>query len=191
METLFIAYNDETDSTRANHVRKQLLASGRFLVEGYSPFTSWAKTRNGSSLQDLKAEFDKQLASTSVTLVLVGEDAATNPWIRYAIEQSYVNDKALFVLDISHIPDEHGDTCTADINPLERFAVLEGGQKLYLHDRYPSYTWQESFVDYVDDYISIAKSSAAESKHAKACQTHQQSSNYRNYESQRLEKVGA
>ena len=130
METVFIAYNDETDSTRANHVRKQLLASGTYLVEGYSPFTSWSKTRNGSSLQDLKTEFDKQLACASVAVILVGENSATNPWIRYAIEQSYVNDKALFVLDISQIPDEHGETCTPDINPLERFRGIRSRTKI-------------------------------------------------------------
>lgn len=188
METLFIAYNDETDSTRANHVRKQLLASGRFLVEGYSPFTSWSKTRNGSSLEDLKAEFNKQLDSASVTLILIGEDAATNPWIRYAIERSYVADKALFALDISPIPDEHGHTTLPDINPLERFAVLEGGKKLYLHHRYPSYTWQETFMDCVDNYLTIAHNSAAESKRSKTSTTTQQASHYRNYESMRLDK---
>lgn len=187
METLFIAYNDETDSARTNHVRKQLLASGRFLVEGYSPFTSWSKTRNGSSLQDLKAEFDIQLNSASVTLVLIGGDAATNPWIRYAIERSYVGDKALFALDISQIPDEHGATTVPDLNPLERFAVVEDGQKLYLHRRYPSYTWQKNFMDSVDDYIAIAKNSAAESKRMKHSAATHQSSNYRNYESMRLD----
>lgn len=191
MKTLFIAYNDETDSTRANHVRKQLLASGRFLVEGYSPFTTWSKTRNGSSLEDLKREFNKQLGSASVTLILIGEDSATNPWIRYAIERSYVADKALLVLDISQIPDEHGATAVPDINPLERFAVIEGGKKLYLHHRYPSYTWQETFLDCVDDYLAIARDSAVESERSKKYSATQQSSNYRNYESMHLEKSTA
>ena len=54
METIFIAFNDETDSARANHVRKQLLASERFRVAGYSPYTTWAKCKSGDSLENLR-----------------------------------------------------------------------------------------------------------------------------------------
>jgi hypothetical protein len=187
VEILFVAFNDETDSTRVNHVRRQLLASERFLVEGYSPFTSWAKTRSGSSLQDLKADFDTQLHAASVATICIGPDCAANPWVRYTIEQCYVHGKPLFTLDISQLPNEYGKLCQPDINPLERFAVEENGQRVYLNTRYPSYTWQPDFISQIDHCICEAKASAARSEKAKAVNQVQQSSNYRNYESQRVE----
>lgn len=185
METLFIAYNDETDSTRANHVRKQLLATERFLVEGYCPYTSLSKTRHGAGIQDLKQQFDKQLAASVAAVLLLGEDCATNPWIRYAIEQCYVHDMPFFGLDISMIPDEYGHTSKPDINPLERFAVLEGGQKIYLDCRYRTYQWKPTFDDSITDYLIAAKNNAALSQRAKNNRPATHTKNYRNYESMR------
>ncbi len=34
MDPLFLAFNDECDSARVNHIRKQLLASGRYQAAG-------------------------------------------------------------------------------------------------------------------------------------------------------------
>jgi len=63
-------------------------------------------------------------------LVLIGPDAATNPWIRYAIELSYTKKNPMIALYINELPDERGDSAEADLNPLERFAVMELGKKV-------------------------------------------------------------
>ena len=186
METIFIAFNDETDSARTNHVRKQLLSSERYRVAGYSPYTTWAKSKSGESVKALRADFDKEMGSSSVTMVLLGEDCATNPWIRYAIERSYVLGKPLFSLDISMIVDEMGNSCTPDINPLERFAVLERNQKIYLSDRYHTYRWQSDLLAKFEDYLTQAKLDANKATACKQQQQSMQSANYRNYESMRL-----
>ena len=186
METLFIAFNDETDSARTQRVREQLLENSEYRVAGYSPYTTWAKSKSGDSIEELRADFDRDIASAHCVIILIGEDCAANPWIRYAIERSYVLEKPMFALNINMIADEHGETCRRDINPLERFAVLENGRKIYLSDRYHTYDWDERLSDALPNCLTRAAQSAAEVSASKHAQQSVQSTNYRNYESKRL-----
>ena len=71
METLYLAYNDECDSARANIVRKQLLGTGRYSVEGYMPFTTWSKTKFGCSTDEIKRNIEEWLLRCCATLVLI------------------------------------------------------------------------------------------------------------------------
>ena len=77
MESLYLAYNDECDSSRVNSVRKQLLGTGRYSVAGYMPFTTWSKTKLGCSIDEIKRNIDDGLLRCCATLVLIGPDAAT------------------------------------------------------------------------------------------------------------------
>jgi hypothetical protein len=161
MDTLFLAYNDECDSARANHVRKQLLGSERYQVEGYSPFTTWSKTNSGPSVEQIENTIRDGLASSIATLVLIGPDSAANRWIRYAIEQSYTAKKPMLGLFVNDLADERGKNCIADVNPLERFAVLEQGKKVYLSDRYPSYAWSDLGDGKFETWLELACQVAA------------------------------
>ena len=186
MDTLFIAFNDETDSARTNRVRKQLLASGQYIVAGYSPYTTWAKSKSGDSLDNLRADFDRDFKSARCVIIMLGEDCAANPWIRYAIERSYVLEKPMFALDISMIPDENGNTCQVDLNPLERFAVVENGEKIYLNERYATYAWNENLIAALPACLHQADLSASQVAASKQQHQASQPANYRNYESMRL-----
>lgn len=186
METLFIAFNDETDSARTQRVREQLLANDTYLVSGYAPYTTWAKSKSGDSLKELRADFDRDISSAHYVIILLGEDCATNPWIRYAIERSYVLEKPMFALNINMITDEQGNTCARDINPLERFAVLEHGRKIYLSDRYQTYDWDENLAEALPNCLARAEKSATAVAASKRAQQTVQSTNYRDYESMRF-----
>lgn len=157
MESLFLAYNDECDSARVNHIRKQLLGTGRFLTEGYLPFTTWSKTKLGASTEEIKRTIEEALERCSATLVLIGPDAAANPWIRYAIERTHSKKKPMLALTINDIPDERGHTADADLNPFERFAVMEQGRKIYLSDRYHTYGWSDLDDGQFEMWLELAK----------------------------------
>ena len=125
MDSLYIAYNDECDSTRANHVRKQLLGSKRYLVEGYMPFTTWSKTKLGTSTEQIKTSIEEGFERSDATLVLIGPDAATNPWIRYAIELTYNAQKPMLAMFINELKDEHGITNECDEAPCAGINIAE------------------------------------------------------------------
>jgi hypothetical protein len=162
MESVFISYNDECDSARANHVRKTLMASGRYQVEGYWPYTSWANNGVGSSLDTIKQNIKDKLAECSVALLLIGPNTAANPWVRYTIQRAHATHKAMLGLLIHEIPDERRETATADINPLERFAVMENGKKIYLSELYRTYKWVEDLGGQFDLWVEQAKVDAAQ-----------------------------
>ncbi|MFT4560922.1 MAG: hypothetical protein ACI9BW_000660 [Gammaproteobacteria bacterium] len=157
MDTLFLAYNDECDSARANHVRKQVLGSGRYKVEGYSPFTTWSKTNSGSSIEQIENSIQDGLKRSIATLVLIGPDSAANRWIRYAIEQSYTAKNPMLGLYINDLPDERGKKSIADVNPFERFAVLDHGKKVYLSERYDSYEWSDLGDGKFETWLELAR----------------------------------
>lgn len=52
----------------------------------------------------------EQLEGTSVTVVLVGKETCTDPWIKFAIEKSIEKGNGLLGIDISKIKDLHGNT---------------------------------------------------------------------------------
>ncbi len=162
MESLFLAYNDECDSARVNHIRKQLLATERYRVEGYMPFTTWSKTKLGCSSDEIQRMIEEGVARASATLIMIGPDAAANTWIRYAIERSYTLNKPMLALYINALPDERGCPAEADINPLERFAVLEHGHKVYLDERYRSYTWNGMEDGQFELWLELAKCECTE-----------------------------
>jgi hypothetical protein len=166
MESLFLAYNDECDAARVNCVRKQLLATGRYLAEGYMPFTTWSKTKLGCSSEEIQRTIEKGLEHASAALILIGPDAAANPWIRYVIERSYASKKPMLGLFINDLPDERGKSAQADLNPLERFAVLERGKKIYLSDRYRTYTWSDPADGQFDMWLELAKHECLDEKPA-------------------------
>jgi Thoeris protein ThsB, TIR-like domain len=162
MESLFLAYNDECDSARVNHIRKQLIGTGRYRAEGYLPYTTWSKIEHGCSIDEIKRSIEEGVARAGATLILIGSEAATNPWIRYAIERSYSHKKPMIALYINELPNERGDASEADLNPLARFAVLEQGRKVYLSDRYRSYTWSDIDDGQFDLWLELARCECAE-----------------------------
>jgi hypothetical protein len=161
MDSLFLAYNDECGSARANYIRKQLLGTGRYQVEGFSPFTTWSKTNSGPSVERIQNSIRDELGRSIATLVLIGSDSAANHWIRYAIEQRYTTKKPMLGFYINDLTDERGKKCIADVNPLERFAVLEHGKKVYLSERYNSYEWSGLSGGKFETWLELARQKAA------------------------------
>ena len=94
--------------------------------------------------------------------------------------------KPLFALDISMIADETGNSSSPDINPLERFAVLEQNVKVYLSDRYSTYRWTPDFLKHIDNYLDQARANARKANAHKQEQQSERSAKYRDYESMRL-----
>ena len=115
----------------------------------------------GSSVEQIRTSIDEGLDRSSATLILIGPDAAANPWIRYAIERTYNAQKPMLGLFINELKDEHGKSDTSDLNPLERFAVLEQGKKVYLSERYATYVWADLGSGEFEAWLELARQKSA------------------------------
>ena len=69
---------------------------------------------------------EKQLSGTSVTVVLIGRETSTRPWVKHEIKRSIELGKGLIGIDISKINDRNGNTDDTGVNP------LPAGYRVYL-----------------------------------------------------------
>lgn len=88
----------------------------------------------------IKKWIDKQLAGTSVTVVLVGKNTNNSRWVKYEIEQSEKRGNGLLGIDVSKIKDLNGNTT-------ERCAQMPAGYSFYLWNNDNGYENLGKWID--------------------------------------------
>lgn len=69
----------------------------------------------------------------SCIVVLVGEETANRPWVKYEIQKAWDDGKGLLGINIHNIKCPRNGTCKQGINPFEQFFFTSGpnvGEKL-------------------------------------------------------------
>ena len=81
-------------------------------ANGNSEFTNPIELMNleKQGVDAVKHRIIEQLEGTNVTVVLVGKETCTDPWVRFAIEKSIEKGNGLLGIDISKIKDLQGNT---------------------------------------------------------------------------------
>jgi hypothetical protein len=106
MRHVYFAFHYEDDIWRANQVRNSGLVFGARSV-GFADRSLWekAKTRGHGALEKLILD---GLDGTSATVVLIGEDTADRPWVKFEMQESYDRNNALVGVRIHHLADQRG-----------------------------------------------------------------------------------
>jgi hypothetical protein len=60
-------------------------------------------------VEGIKRMIDRHLRNTSVTVVLIGRQTASRPWVRYEIARSIEQHNGLLGIRIHHLKDQYGD----------------------------------------------------------------------------------
>lgn len=86
---------------------------------------------------------DDQLVGASVTVVLIGQETASRPWVKYEVEKSYRDGKGLLGVRIHCIRNFQGNVDSPGPNP---FGAVQTGSGLFgrpstLADEVPVYDW--------------------------------------------------
>src|SRR5690606_10923622 len=84
---------------------------------------------------------DSQLNGTSVTVVLIGAETSTRPYVGYEIKQSHNKGNGMLGIYIHNMKDQHGYTDTKGNNPFANWHIERNGQKVLLSSIYPTYDW--------------------------------------------------
>lgn len=121
---VFFSFHYERDSWRVGQVRNCNVVSNYDKNPFYDKANWESIKRDGE--QAIKNWIDRQLNGTSVTVVLIGKETATRPWVKYEIKRSIELGKGLIGVDIYKIKDRNGDDDDAGVNPLPK------GYKKYL-----------------------------------------------------------
>ncbi|HMR72619.1 MAG TPA: TIR domain-containing protein [Candidatus Saccharibacteria bacterium] len=113
---VFFSFHYARDAWRVAQVRNSNVITNLEKSPFYDKAEWESIKRNGD--QAVKNWIDKQLAGTSVTVVLIGKETASRKWVKYEIQKSIELGKGLLGVHISGIKDQNGDTDTLGANPL-------------------------------------------------------------------------
>jgi hypothetical protein len=138
---VFFSFHYERDIFRVSQVRNHGITKAGYENAGFIDHAAWeALERTGETA--IKRWIDNQLNGASVTVVLIGAETASRPWVRYEIEQSYTQKKGLLGIRIHNLKDPRtGATDGYGADPFAAVTVLEGLRWVTLSGRFPIYDW--------------------------------------------------
>jgi hypothetical protein len=142
---VFFSFHYARDAWRVSQIRN-VNAISRVEKTPFLDAAGWEQVRRQGDAA-VRKWIDDQLKGTSVTVVLVGKETSTRPWVKYEIDQSIKLGKGLFAIDISKIKDQHGATDDNGANPLP--------------NQYPLYRWnKDNGTENIANWIEEAASEA-------------------------------
>ena len=97
----------------------------------------WEKVKRESP-GTIKSWIDSQLKGSSVTVVLVGSETATRPWVKYEIEASIEQKKGIVFINLDGMKTTQGYIYRGGSSPVD-WTLNKTGQRL--GNYYRSYNW--------------------------------------------------
>ena len=100
----------------------------------------------------VKSWIDRQMVGTGVTVVLIGQQTATRPYVKYEIQQSIRHRKGILGIHIHGIKDPKRRTTRMGLNPLHDFTVMRDHpwfglfgvkSEQRLSDIFQTFDWEE------------------------------------------------
>jgi hypothetical protein len=144
----FFSFNYERDLGRAEIVRDSWIGPDKQAI-GFWAASVWAEAhRRGEEI--VKKMILRELANTTVTVVLIGAETAKNPWVNLAIVQSYKQNNGLMAVHINKITDVKGEVEARGGNPFDYIYINNSdGSISHFSKMYLTYDYmdQNGFLD--------------------------------------------
>jgi hypothetical protein len=127
---VFFSFNHDDDIWRANQVRNANVVAGSHLA-GFFDHSEYG-VANKKGKDGIRRMILSHLKDTTVTVVLIGTETASRPWVKYEIEQSIARKNGLLGIYIHHLKDPNRPSTSRGAKP----AVPEGVN-------FPAYNWDK------------------------------------------------
>lgn len=137
---VFFSFHYENDVWRASQVRNSWVTKPDRESAGFWDSASWESVRRQGE-DAVKRWINSQIQNTSVTVVLIGRETASRPYVRYEIEKSCERGNGLLGIFIHNIKDALQLTSPAGPNPFDSLWIQQGLQRTYLSQIYRTYDW--------------------------------------------------
>jgi len=126
---VFFSFHYSNDVWRANQVRNSNVVAGTDTA-GFFDHSEYEEAKKKGS-EAIARMILRNLKNTSVTVVLIGTETASRPWVKYEIAQSIAQKNGLLGIYIHHLKNQDGNSSLfRGIKP----AVPAGVE-------FPSYDW--------------------------------------------------
>lgn len=118
---VFFSFHHQNDSWRVAQVRNSWIAkqgqSNKFMDAA-----AWEEVKRKGEAA-VKGWIDRELNGTSVTVVLIGQQTARRPFVKYEIEESFRRKNGLLGIYIHRIRNKDRKTSRKGHNPLDDFTT--------------------------------------------------------------------
>ena len=135
----FFSFHFERDSWRAGQVRNSWVTQDRESA-GFWDAAAWEEVKKKTDAE-IEEWIGRQLEGTSVTVVLIGAETSTRPYVGYEIRQSHNKGNGMLGIYIHTIKNVNFRTDAKGANPLSNWHIERDGRKVLLSEIYPTYDW--------------------------------------------------
>lgn len=136
----FFSFHYRNDVWRANVVRNSWLTKPDRTAAGFTDYADFEKIKKQGDAA-IKRWIDDQLKGTSVTVVLIGRETSSRPYVKYEIEQSYSRGNGILGIYIHGIKDQSGNTSLKGDNYFGVIGKDSQGNDVYFSSEYTTYDW--------------------------------------------------
>ncbi|MGB8409273.1 MAG: TIR domain-containing protein [Gallionella sp.] len=145
---VFFSFHYRNDVWRANQVRNSWVTQGKEAA-GFVDSADFEKIEKEGDAA-IKKWIDSQLIGTSVTVVLIGSDTNSRPYVQYELQKSYAKGNGIIGVHIHKLKDQNKNTSTKGDTTFGELGKDSQGNPVYFFQIAKVY-------DYVDDdgYIKL------------------------------------
>jgi hypothetical protein len=93
----------------------------------------WAKIQRSGDFA-IKRWLENALKGRSCTVVLIGAETASRPWVQYEIRRSHELGLGLLGVHVHHLKDARGEQSTKGPNPFESAGLVSGAADIPVFD---------------------------------------------------------
>lgn len=105
---VFFSFHFDRDIWRANQVRNCNVVAGSD-VAGFFDHSEYTEAKKTGD-EGIQRMINRHLKNTSVTVVLIGAQTASRPWVRYEIRKSIEQCNGLLGIRIHHLKNQDGES---------------------------------------------------------------------------------
>lgn len=113
--SVFYSFHYQNDISRVNVVRNHWITKGGQIVSGVIDHAEFEKIKR-RGVRAIEDWIDEQLSRTSATVVLIGSETLSRPYVQYEIQQSINRGNVVVGVHIHNIKDLNGNTSAYQSN---------------------------------------------------------------------------
>ena len=133
MRKVFFSFHYARDCWSVSQVRNSWLLSPQHQAQPFYDKAEWEQIKR-QGVNSIKAWIDNQLRGTSVTVVLIGPQTLSRPWVRYEIDESLRLGKGLLGVTLENM--RQANQSVDAWNRYNTYGPLNGRQ-----GSHPVYSW--------------------------------------------------
>ncbi len=117
---IFYSFHYDNDVFRVQQIRNM------GALEDNKPVAAndWETVKRGGD-KAIEKWIDDNMKYRSCVVVLIGEETAKRPWIKYEIKKAWQDGKGLLGIHINNLKDPKNGTCSKGTNPFDQFTFKD------------------------------------------------------------------